>query len=67
MWQGAFSAASPPQVSLLKPLRNEALAGGAQTVRRLWKKSVWGVNAAGTGFNILRGVRRPDGSDEAVT
>ena len=27
----------------------------------------WGVNAAGTGANILRGVRRPDGSDEAVT
>jgi hypothetical protein len=27
----------------------------------------WGVNAAGTGVNILRGVRRPDGSDEAVT
>jgi hypothetical protein len=27
----------------------------------------WGVNAAGTGVNILRGVRRPDGSDEAVS
>jgi hypothetical protein len=26
---------------------------------------VWGVNAAETGVNILRGVRRPDGSDEA--
>ena len=26
----------------------------------------WGVNAAGSGFNVVRGVRRPDGSDEAV-
>jgi hypothetical protein len=26
----------------------------------------WGVNAAGTGANILRGIRRPDGSDEAM-
>jgi hypothetical protein len=28
---------------------------------------IWGVNAAGTGENILRGVRRPDGVDEAVS
>jgi hypothetical protein len=27
----------------------------------------WGVNAAGTRMNILRGVRRPDGADEAVS
>ena len=27
----------------------------------------WGLNAAGTGVNILRGVRRPDGTDEAVS
>ena len=27
----------------------------------------WGVNAVGTGDNILRGVRRPDGQDEGVT
>jgi hypothetical protein len=27
----------------------------------------WGVNAAETGVNILRGVRRPDGVDEAVS
>jgi hypothetical protein len=25
----------------------------------------WGVNAPDTGFNILRGIRRPDGADEA--
>ena len=25
----------------------------------------WGVNAAKTGWNILRGIRRPDGADEA--
>jgi hypothetical protein len=25
----------------------------------------WGVNAAKTGVNILRGIRRPDGTDEA--
>ena len=25
----------------------------------------WGVNAAETGWNILRGIRRPDGADEA--
>jgi hypothetical protein len=27
----------------------------------------WGVNAAETGVSILRGVRRPDGADEAVS
>ena len=27
----------------------------------------WGVNAAQTGVNVLRGVRRPDGADEAVS
>jgi len=27
----------------------------------------WGVNAAGTAENIIRGVRRPDGVDEAVS
>jgi hypothetical protein len=27
----------------------------------------WGANAAGTGVNLLRGVRRPDGADEAVS
>jgi hypothetical protein len=27
----------------------------------------WGVNAAQTGVNVLRGIRRPDGADEAVT
>jgi hypothetical protein len=26
----------------------------------------WGVNAAWTGVNLLRGIRRPDGRDEAV-
>ena len=26
-----------------------------------------GVNAAGTGVNVLRGIRRPDGMDEAVS
>jgi len=25
----------------------------------------WGVNAPKTGFNVLRGIRRPDGADEA--
>jgi hypothetical protein len=27
----------------------------------------WGVNAAETGVNILRGVRRSDGADESVS
>jgi hypothetical protein len=27
----------------------------------------WGVNAAETGVNLLRGIRRPDGADEAVS
>ena len=27
----------------------------------------WGVNAAETGANLLRGIRRPDGTDEAVS
>ena len=26
----------------------------------------WGVNAAGSGVNVLRGIRRLDGVDEAV-
>ena len=24
----------------------------------------WGVNSAASGFNVLRGLRRPDGGDE---
>jgi len=27
----------------------------------------WGLNAAGSGVNILRAVRRPDGADEALS
>ena len=27
----------------------------------------WGVNAAQTEVNVLRGIRRPDGVDEAVS
>jgi len=27
----------------------------------------WGVNAAGTGVNVLRGIRQPVGTDEAVS
>ena len=27
----------------------------------------WGVSAAGSGVRILRGIRRPEGSDEAVS
>jgi hypothetical protein len=27
----------------------------------------WGVNDASAGFNLLRGIRRPDGTDEAVS
>ena len=27
----------------------------------------WGLNAPGTGVNILRGIRRPDGTVEAVS
>ena len=27
----------------------------------------WGVNEAGTGVNILRGIRRSGGADEAVS
>jgi len=26
----------------------------------------WGINAAGTGVNILRGIRWPDGVNEAA-
>jgi hypothetical protein len=25
----------------------------------------WGINSAKTGINVLRGIRRPDGADEA--
>ena len=27
----------------------------------------WGVNTAGTGVNILRGIRLPNGTDKAVS
>jgi hypothetical protein len=27
----------------------------------------WGVNAAESGVNVLRGIRRPDGADEVVS
>ena len=26
----------------------------------------WGVNAAGSGVNVIRGIRRPDGADVIV-
>jgi hypothetical protein len=29
--------------------------------------TAWGVNAAESGINILRGIRRPDGTDMAVS
>jgi hypothetical protein len=36
-------------------------------LREMQERVSWGVNAVGTGDNILRGVRRPDGQDEGVT
>ena len=38
-------------------------------MRAAWPEGriAWGVNAPGTGVNVLRGIRRPDGSDEPVT
>ncbi len=33
---------------------------------RTGNRVAWGVNSAENGFNILRGIRLPDGSDEGV-
>ena len=42
---------------------------GAETYAypKPWGNIAWGVNAAETGVNVLRGIRRPDGADEAVS
>jgi hypothetical protein len=70
--QARYSAAIEAAISKAKAIRDlgtvEASDGG-ETYAYPHKQGAiaWGVNAAGTGFNILRGVRRPDGVDEAVS
>lgn len=43
----------------------EATDGAEAYAYPLQSGVAWGVNAPGTGVNILRAVRRPDGTDES--
>ncbi len=45
----------------------EAEDGSEVYAYPLQGRVAWGVNAAETGVNILRGIRRSDGTDEAVS
>ena len=62
-----YSAAIEAAIAKAKAIRDlgtvEAFDGAECYAYRV----AWGVNAADTGVNILRGVRRPDGTDEAVS
>ena len=51
-----------------RELRTVKASDGAEVYAYPHKKGAvaWGVNAAGSGVNILRGIRRPDGQDEGV-
>jgi hypothetical protein len=43
----------------------EAPDGGEAYAYPHQRGTAWGINAAGDGVNVLRGIRRPDGTDEA--
>jgi hypothetical protein len=66
-----YSAAIEAAIAKAKAIRDlgtvEAFDGAeAYAYPQCEGRVGWGVNAAQTGVNILRGVRRPDGADEAV-
>lgn len=51
-----------------RDLRTVKAADGAECYAYPHKQGIaWGVNAAWTGVNLVRGIRRPDGRDEAVS
>ena len=51
-----------------RELRTVKASDGAEVYAYPHRDGIaWGVNTAGTGVNILRGIRRPDGTDKAVS
>ena len=51
-----------------RELRTVRASDGAEVYAYPHREGIaWGVNAAGSGVNILRGIRRPDGTDKAVS
>ena len=66
-----YGAAIEEAIAKVKASRGletvEAFDGAAVYACPHGEGIAWGVNAPGSGLNILRGVRRPDGGDEAET
>ena len=64
-----YGAAIEEAIAKVKASRGletvEAFDGAAVYAHPHGEGVAWGVNAPGSGLNILRGVRRPDGVDEA--
>jgi hypothetical protein len=51
-----------------RDLRMVKASDGAEVYAYPHREGIaWGVNTAGSGVNILRGIRRPDGTDKAVS
>ena len=51
-----------------RDLRTVKASDGAEVYAYPHREGIaWGVNTAGSGVNILRGIRRPDGTDKAVS
>ena len=51
-----------------RDLRTVKASDGAEVYAYPHRDGIaWGVNTAGSGVNILRGIRRPDGTDKAVS
>ena len=66
--QTRYSAAIEAAISQAKGMQERVTVetqDGAEAYAYPHPRGIaWGVNAAETGVNILRGIRRPDGSDE---
>ncbi len=51
-----------------RDLRTVKASDGAEVYAYPHRDGIaWGVNTAGSSVNILRGIRRPDGTDKAVS
>jgi hypothetical protein len=66
-YSGTIEAAIGKARAMREPATAEAPDGTEAYAYPHTRGIAWGVNAAGNGVNILRGIRRPDGADEAVT
>jgi hypothetical protein len=66
-----YSASIEVAIAKAKALRDlgtVAAFDGAEVYAYPHQRGIaWGVNAAESGVNIVRGIRKPDGRDEAVT